>query len=209
MIDMPRYAIYFAPATDSAWWDAGCRWLGRDPIGGSEIQQPHIPRVSKSMFAKLTSDARRYGWHATLKAPFRLHEGFSESHLDEMAEAFAAVQRPIALDDMQVRQLRDFLVLAPTRVSAEVGALALRCVTYFDILRAAPPAAELSKRRDAGLSEKQEALLQRWGYPYTEEEFRFHMGLTDSLSGVDGDTVHALQRAAEQRFASARPALRS
>ena len=30
-----RYAIYFAPRIDSAWWRAGSRWLGRCAFRGS------------------------------------------------------------------------------------------------------------------------------------------------------------------------------
>lgn len=85
----------------------------------------------------------------------------------------------------------------------DISALAMRCVSYFDLLRAAPVAAELARRRAANLSTRQEALLQRWGYPFTEEEFRFHMTLTDRLSGVDAEVVFALRKAAEACFSAA------
>jgi hypothetical protein len=39
----------------------------------------------------------------------------------------------------------------------------------------------LARRRKAGLSDAQEALLRRWGYPYVMEEFRFHLTLTGAL----------------------------
>ncbi len=200
---MTRYALYFAPAADTPWWNAGCRWLGRDPVSGAEFPQARIPGVPDLLFAKLTSDTRRYGFHATLKAPFQLAEGFSESHLAAMANAFCAVQRPIALHGTRVCPLDGFLALRPADPADEIGALAMRCVIYFDMLRATPTAADLAKRRHIGLTVRQESLLQRWGYPYTEEEFRFHMTLTDSLSGVDAETVYALRKAAEQQFQAA------
>lgn len=200
---MPRYAIYFTPPADSPWSNAGNRWLGRDPISGEEFPQRSVPSVPDSMLKKLTAETRRYGLHATLKAPFRLANGFSESHLIAMAEAFCALQRPIAIGDIQVRLMDNFLALRPTHGNEETGALAMRCVSYFDLLRAAPTEAELAKRHRAGLSERQEFLLQRWGYPYTEEEFRFHLSLTDWLSGVADDAVHALRKAAEAHFAAA------
>jgi ribose 1,5-bisphosphokinase len=203
MTPIPRYALYFTPAADTPWWHAGCRWLGRDPVSGAQFPQARIPGVPDLLFAKLTSDARRYGFHATLKAPFRLAEGFSESHLAAMADAFCAVQRPIALDGARVCMLHDFLALRPAGPSDEIGALAMRCVSYFDMLRATPTAADLAQRRHAGLTARQESLLQRWGYPYTEEEFRFHMTLTDSLSDVDDETAYALRNAAERQFQAA------
>ncbi|MDB5762495.1 MAG: hypothetical protein JWQ21_1490 [Herminiimonas sp.] len=203
---MTRYALYFAPAADSPWWDAGCSWLGRNPASGAEFAQRRIPGIPDLTLAKLTSDARRYGLHATLKPPFRLTDGFGEEHLEAMAQAFCSVQKPIRLEDTRVRPLANFLALCPTGPDDEIGALAMRCMTYFDMLRAAPTAAELVKRRRAALTARQESLLQRWGYPYTEEEFRFHMTLTDSLSGVDADALHAIRKAAEERFASAQAA---
>jgi phosphonate metabolism protein PhnN/1,5-bisphosphokinase (PRPP-forming) len=198
---MTRYAIYFAPQPDSPWWDAGCRWLGRDPVNGMESPQTQIPGIPGLVLSQLTANARRYGFHATLKAPFKLADGFTEMHLAGMAQAFAADQRPISLEDMRLRPMTDFLALRPSAPLDEISRLAMRCVSYFDMLRAAPDAAELAKRRRAGLSARQEALLQRWGYPYTEEEFQFHMTLTDSLHDVDADVVYAIRKAAEQRFA--------
>lgn len=203
---MTRYAIYFAPAPVSPWWQAGCRWLGRDAAHGALCTQPAVAGIPPLMREKLTAHARRYGFHGTLKAPFRLADGFAESHLSAMARAFAELQQPIVLDGVQVRPLDDFLALRAAGPADRIGALAMRCVSYFDMLRAAPAPAELARRRRAGLSPRQEALLQRWGYPYTEEEFRFHMTLTDSLADVDEDAAYALRKAAEECFA---PALRT
>lgn len=197
---MARYALYFAPAIDSPWWQAGCRWLGRDPDSGALCLQPEIPGVPPLMMEKLTAEARRYGFHATLKAPFRLAEGFSETNLITMAESFAAVQPPLMLQDVRVRPLAGFLALRPADPLAEIASLAMRCVAYFDNLRAPPAPSELAKRRSAGLTTRQELLLQRWGYPYTEEEFRFHMTLTDSLDDVDQEASYALRKAAEAWF---------
>lgn len=200
---MTRYALYFSPAFDSPWWQVGCRWLGRDPATGATYPPPSLQRVPSLLMNQLTADARRYGFHATLKAPFRLIDGFSEVHLLAMAKAFAAVQRPITLDDVRVRPLGNFLALRPAGPLDDIAALAMRCVDYFDNLRAPPTSSELAKRRHSGLTARQESLLRRWGYPYTEEEFRFHMTLTDSLVGIDDDIVYALRKAAEESFAQA------
>ncbi|WP_334189380.1 phosphonate metabolism protein/1,5-bisphosphokinase (PRPP-forming) PhnN [Noviherbaspirillum sp.] len=197
---MTRYALYFAPASTSAWWRAGCRWLGRDPESG-EILTPHpVKGLTPELTERWSADARRYGFHATLKAPFRLMNGFSETHLLAMAQAFAAVQKPIALNDTRVRSISDFMALIPSGPLEDIGALAMRCVSYFDLLRAPPTPAELARRRHAGLSERQETLLQRWGYPHTEEQFRFHMTLSDSLEEADAHTVDSMRKAAESCF---------
>lgn len=72
---MERYALYFAAAPDSPWWQAGCSWLGRDAAAMQTLQQPAIPAVAPELQQALTRNARRYGFHATLKAPFHLAPG--------------------------------------------------------------------------------------------------------------------------------------
>ncbi|MDB5775720.1 MAG: hypothetical protein JWP38_1853 [Herbaspirillum sp.] len=205
MNDTARYAIYFAPAASSAWWTAGSHWLGRDAESGADCPQPSAAGVSPDAFRQITEHPRRYGFHATLKAPFRLAEGFSEAHLLAMAQAFAAEQQALRIDGIGIRPLNRFLALQTTdRGSRErINALATRCVSYFDLLRAAPSATELSKRLSAGLSPRQEALNARWGYPYTEEEYRFHMTLTCELTGIHENAAAAIGDAAGACFAEA------
>ncbi|MES2106082.1 MAG: DUF1045 domain-containing protein [Pseudomonadota bacterium] len=204
---MTRYAIYYAPDQGSAWWSAGCRWLGRDPVTGQDLQQPAVEGIPPLVLQQLSSDARRYGFHATLKAPFRLAEGFNEEHLLHALAAFCAVQTRITVPAPAVLPMGDFLALRTTEESRDISALAMRCVSYFDFLRAPPGDAELNKRRSSQLTQRQEQLLQRWGYPYTEEEYRFHMTLTDKLAGVDADVAYSLRKAAESFFDIAAPLL--
>jgi hypothetical protein len=59
---------------------------------------------------------------------------------------------------------------------------------------------ELRRRRSAGLSAYEDALLMRWGYPYVLDRFRFHLSLTGSLAETSQDEVSALTRAANQHF---------
>jgi phosphonate metabolism protein PhnN/1,5-bisphosphokinase (PRPP-forming) len=198
---MTRYALYFTPLPDSMWWKAGCQWVGRDPASGAEYAQPAIAGLPHLLLPKLTSDVRRYGFHATLKAPFRLENGFTETHLLAMAQAFCALQRPLALAPMMVGKLGASLALQLAQPDAEVDALALRCTRYFDLLRAVPVEEERKKYRDKDLSAHQKNLLRRWGYPYTEDEFRFHLTLTDSLGDVPQESAAAIAAAAQAHFA--------
>jgi len=195
-----RYALYFAPEPGSPWAEAGNSWIGRDAERGATIGQDSVPGIPSVLLSQLTSGARRYGFHATLKAPFHLAPGFSEANLEAMAAAFCQAQRRIAVPAMKIKPLDDFLALRPDGAEEEIGALAMRCVSYFDLLRAAPADNELAARRRRGLSQRQEALLQRWGYPYTEEEYRFHLTLSDDLRELDDDAEYAMRRAAEEHF---------
>jgi hypothetical protein len=198
-----RYALYFAPPAGSPWWQVGCQWLGRDPATGRELVQPAIPGLPHPWLPKLTNDARRYGLHATLKAPFRLAYGFTETHLLQMAQTFCSLQRRVPVGPLGVDRLGASLVLCRGDETEEIDALAMRCVSYFDVLRAAPTAEERIKYRARNLSERQQVLLRRWGYPYTEDQFRFHLTLTDSLATVPADVADKLRNGAQAHFAGA------
>ena len=51
-----------------------------------------------------------------------------------------------------------------------------------------------------GITARQDALLQQWGYPFVLEEFRFHMSLTGSLAQVDAPTQSLVFEAAQEFF---------
>lgn len=151
-----RYALYFTPRAGTAWARFGD--------------------------AALIGDARRYGFHATLKPPFRLARGASLADLQRDLDAYCARLTPFPLPPLQVARLDDFMALAPQAPEARLEAIAAHCVRAFDRYRAPLTGAELAKRRGRPLSQRQEDYLMQWGYPYVLEEFRFHL----SLSGVLG-----------------------
>ena len=141
-----------------------------------------------------------------MKAPFRLTAGVGEADLLILAAAFAAGEQPLALPGLAVRPLGNFLALQlpPDCTHMEaVSGLAMRCVRQFDVLRAPPSAAELARRRQINLTARQNALLARWGYPYTEEEFRLHFTLSDEMASLSADQRQAVRAAAETSFAPA------
>ena len=72
-----------------------------------------------------------------------------------------------------------------------LAALAAAAVARFDRFRVPSEPAELARRRAQRLTARQEALLQRWGYPHVMEEFRFHMTLTGALPEADLAAVEA------------------
>jgi ribose 1,5-bisphosphokinase len=176
-----RYSLYFAPEQSSPWWQAGCRWLGRDPALVQALPQPALSNVTAAEFHTLTSDARRYGFHATLKAPFRLAEDCTLAQLDAALRAFCQQQHSLIIPAPQVEWMGNFLALRPHGDASAINRFAMACVSTFDSFRAPLSAADIARRQRHPLSDRQMQLLQRWGYPYTEEEFRFHMTLTDAL----------------------------
>jgi len=67
-------------------------------------------------------------------------------------------------------------------VRAGLGRLAASCVTHFDGFRAPLSTADRGRRLAAHLTARQIGHVERWGYPYVFEDFRFHMTLTGALS---------------------------
>jgi putative phosphonate metabolism protein len=178
----PRYAIYFAPAHGSPWWAFGAHWLGRDERDDTALVQPALAQMAPDELQEITAQPRRYGFHATLKAPFTLSGGHTQDDLATRMQALAARLKPVALGSMQAAMLGDFVALVPASVPDALVALAAACVTDLDDLRAPLSAADLLRRRVEHLNAREQALLQLYGYPHVLERFRFHHTLSGPVA---------------------------
>jgi Protein of unknown function (DUF1045) len=182
-----RVAIYAAPAPGTDWWERGSEWLGRCASRRCGLPMPEIGRINHAVGRAVTADPRRYGWHATLKAPFRLS---SQSNLWALRDAVAAIcreHRAFDLGDLQVRRLGSFLALLPENAPAALGALADDCVRRLQPLAAPLSEAELARRRRVPLTAEEDALMMAFS-------------LTGSLAGVPDDVVGRLWVAATRQF---------
>jgi len=195
-----RYAIYWAPAGDTALTRIGAPWLGRDATTDRALARPRLAGFDDAMLTALTADPRRYGLHATLKPPFRLAAAASVTALEAELADFAAATEPVTLSSIHVTRIGNFLALVPTGPAPSVTALANACVKHFDRYRAPASDDELVRRNAAGLTAAQRTNLNRWGYPYVMDEFRFHVTLTGSL---DQSVADRLLPALSQLFADA------
>lgn len=182
-----RVAIYAAPgslATDAsgaALRERAESWLGRSALGAP--LEPAAPAGwTRTDVDGITVDARRYGFHATLKAPFRLAEGRTLEALEREIDAFAADRPPLEVPELTLARLGHFFALVPGAPAEPLYALAAEIVQTFDPYRAAPSEAELARRNPAGMTARQRELFERWGYPYVLDEFRFHLTLTDLIA---------------------------
>ncbi len=188
MADFVRFAIYYLPSGALA--ERGAAWLGWNLDRGAPVAHAGPESVSRDVITAVTDRPRRYGFHATLKPPFRLAQGHALADLDAACRALAAVLPVATASGLEVTRLGRFLALTPAGTGAEIGDVAARIVSDLDAFRAPPTEAELDRRRAAGLSPRQEAVLARWGYPYVSEEFRFHMTLTGPLEPAEIDDLH-------------------
>jgi putative phosphonate metabolism protein len=176
MANWRRHAIYFAPPAGGALARFGAAWLGWDAEAGAAVAAIDPPGLPIAR-AALVEAPRRYGFHATLKPPFRLAAGCEAPALDAALAEVAAGFAPFALR-LRLDWLGDFLALAPGDAPPVLAALAAACVTRLDGFRAAPEPGERARWRAAGLDAAEEANLRRWGYPWVLDRFRFHITLT-------------------------------
>jgi putative phosphonate metabolism protein len=178
MDQMHRFAIYYAPRP-GAFARATAEWLGWDPVAGAALPQPELPGIPFP--AVLTAEARRYGFHGTLRAPFRLAEGVSPAGAAEAVEVLAGRLASVRCEGLRLENLQGFLALTPTGCEAALLELGAAVVDSTNDLRAPLTEAEIARRRPDQLTARQRGLLDKWGYPYVMDEFRFHLTLTDRL----------------------------
>jgi putative phosphonate metabolism protein len=177
-----RYALYFAPGPGEALTDLGASWIGREAATGGVIDHPEFDGLGADELASITGPARRYGFHATLKAPFRLAQGVSEADLVKAMDQFASDALAFDIPSLVVGRLEGFLALVPGGPAPELNAFANSVVEAFEPLRAPLTDREIERRNPESLSSGQLKHLMRWGYPYVFDDFRFHMTLTTRLS---------------------------
>lgn len=179
-----RCAIYYAPGRESPWWAFGATWLGRDEQRDVPMPQPPIDGVSHDGMDAVTAQPRRYGFHATLKAPFRLRAGATQEDLWLLVRRFAQSRRSVPLGPLKPVFMDGFVALVPTVPSAQLQTLAGDCVTELDWLRAPLGPGDRERRHIEPDDARGNELFERYGYPHVLERFRFHMTLTGPVDAT-------------------------
>lgn len=181
MTGFPRYAIYFAAGADGALSRFGAELLGYDAYTGDDVAFPADALRVAPDWHDITIDPRKYGFHATLKAPMALVSDRTEADLMAACATFAGRSRTIPEIRPIVDAISGFIAVIPAEPVNALAQFAADCVREFDSFRAALTAEDRARRKPEKLSERQRDYLDRWGYPYVMEEFRFHMTLTGRL----------------------------
>jgi len=201
MTGFPRYAIYFAAGSDSALSRFGAELLGYDAYTGDELPFPREALEVAPDWRDVSADPRKYGFHATLKAPMALAPGRTDAELMAACAMFAGKARLIPTIRPVVDAISGFIAVIPAEPVDALQELAADCVREFDSFRAQLTAEDRARRRPEKLSERQRDYLDRWGYPYVMEEYRFHMTLTGRL---DSERRGAILEMLRTRFATLR-----
>ena len=162
-----RAALYYAPAVDDALAQAAAAWFAAPGL------------------LEIGAEARRYGFHATLKPPFRLRDGARWADVLAATHDLARGIAPFPLPRLDVAELHGFLALRETEPSPALQALADAAIAELDHLRAAPTPAEIERRNPAQRPPAERRMLERWGYPYCFATWFFHMTLTRRLDAAE------------------------
>lgn len=193
---MKRFAIYFAPR-NGVFADAAAGWLGWDARTGQTVAQPDVPGL-----AALTAEPRRYGFHATIKPPFRLSEDTRPEDLSQAVADLAAGLPQVRMAGLDLGLLEGFLALTPKGDASLLRNFAAKVVQGLEGFRAPLTPDEIARRRPENLSPRQRELLAVYGYPYVLEEFQLHLTLSGRLETLQ---VLPLRLAAERHFAGLLP----
>lgn len=196
---MLRFAIYWAPEPDSALADFGRRWLGSDPERGEASAERETLGLDAGLVERATAAPRRYGLHATMKAPFRLAPSMSEAALHDALRAFCAPRRRVRAGCLRLARFGGWLALIPTPPLADLDWLAAECVVHFDRFRA--PLSEDDRARRSGITDPlRRGYFEQFGYPDVLAAFAFHITLAGPLPAAELDTIEAALRPATASF---------
>jgi hypothetical protein len=151
---------------------AASQWLGTSG---------RVAGIATAEMESLLQAPNHYGFHATIKPPFRLKTGYTLNDIEKELATFTKELQPFFLPPLGVARINNFFCLRPVSDSEAVHSLAAEVVQRFDYFRQPAEEKELARRRSAGLNDRQEHLLLKWGYPYVLDEFRFHLTLTGKI----------------------------
>ncbi|MGH6760152.1 MAG: DUF1045 domain-containing protein [Phyllobacterium sp.] len=185
-----RYAVYFTPVQHDPLQRLAARWLGRNAFSNKETERPAINGMTIADIVPWTHDPQRYGFHATMKAPFHLAEGAEESEMLRALMHFTSRIDGVTIPRLKVAALGRFFALVPDAPVPALNQLANDVVVALDRFRAPPTETEIARRKPETMKPVHLRNLEQWGYPYVFEEFRFHMTLTGPVPEKDHARMH-------------------
>jgi len=193
-----RYAIFYTlPPGPLATF--GAAWLGWDLARASAVAHPKIDGLD---IATVTEAPRKYGMHGTIKPPFVLADGCTQTELQDALSLLCSDMQPVTLAALELTTLGRFLALCPVGEVTALNDTAARVVRELDSFRATMTEDELARRRAGNLTPAQDENLHNWGYPYVMDGFRFHITLTGRL---DKQTLKETKLAVETLIAPLAP----
>ena len=179
MVKFDRYALYYLPKENTPLHHFGDKWLG-----WSLTETNNTSLTRNDATEDWVRAPRKYGFHGTLKPPFKLS---SENEFPKLFNAVNDLCRtipPFMRPALTLKNIGGFMAFTLSKPSNAMTSLACCLVSELDSFRAPPTTDELARRRSVGLTERQEGYLMQWGYPYVMDEFIFHLTLTSRLDDI-------------------------
>lgn len=187
-----RYAIYYVPEQSDALLQLADDWFGRSTLTGKPTKRPNIPGLSSKKIQSITKTAARYGFHGTLKAPFRLARSATERKFLEAVAALASDLDAARAIKMSLDYSSGFIAIRPSEEDHALRGIGDLCVIALDIFRAPVNTLERMARIQPKLSQEEAQFLLLWGYPYIFNRFRFHMTLTDPILSREKNKIYTI-----------------
>ena len=173
-----RYSLYYLPKGQLA--EFGANWLGWDIQNGCVVDKKSQILPSKLLY--LVETPRKYGFHATLKAPFSLKQNYTIEDLKNRTRSIAEAY-PRFIFQGEISSLNEFLAIrCQLQDPIVLQNIAADCVRGLEKTRAPLTQAQKEKRLKAQLTPAQLVYLEGFGYPYIFDEFRFHLTLTNKIT---------------------------
>ena len=116
-----RYGIYYT--FDEAIGETGAKWLGWD-----------IARARAHAAEDYTKRPCKYGFHATVKAPFHLADGKTEADLQHAFNTLCATVSPVTPGALRLKSIGRFLALTIKGDDTALKSLASTVVRNMDVL---------------------------------------------------------------------------
>ncbi|SHN61465.1 DUF1045 domain-containing protein, partial [Desulfovibrio litoralis] len=191
-----RYALYFVPQQKTLLSALANGLLGRDIFSNTSVPFHCFKEISQQELEIATEEPRKYGLHATLKAPFYLKDNMTEQGLCLALEEFSKKQSSVYCPKLNLKNIDNFLGLTPAvltkseiNAQEEISCFAFNIVKEFDKFRAELSEADLIRRKKQLLSLKQLEYLERFGYPFVADEYRFHLTLTSRILDTEKNKI--------------------
>ncbi len=184
MTNYKRVAIYFLPKKNSSLENFGKNLLGRDINKKKKIsltrRQKYFINRGFTYFDELKDyceQPAKYGFHATLKAPFRLKRNVKTKNFYDVISHIAAQHSRFKIKGLKIVYSKKFTFITSRKSNKLLINLENDLVKHLDTFRAELNKTEIKKRIPDSLTFKQNKYLKEWGYPFVFDQFKFHMTL--------------------------------
>ncbi len=184
MTNYKRVAIYFLPKKNSSLENFGKNLLGRDIDKKKKIsltrRQKYFINRGFTYFDELKDyceEPAKYGFHATLKAPFRLKQNVKTKNFYDVISHIAAQHSRFKIKGLKIVYSKKFTFITSRKPNKLLINLENDLVKHLDTFRAELNKTEIKKRIPDSLTFKQNKYLKEWGYPFVFDQFKFHMTL--------------------------------